>query len=151
MKWRVKGFAGDGWGQPGCECLAVSLEIMDRKFSEELTLSQRLEILIELMQRRPIRAVLEKLSTAQLVQAHNFLWNKMVEFHVRTQSGEFRREEVTRKMVPSARYQRMQSCDLRIDYCKGIECVWSNPVCAGNKVKNNMEVMAEQIGEYLFQ
>lgn len=124
---------------------------MDRKFSEELTLSQRLEILIELMQRRPIRAVLEKLSTAQLVQAHNFLWNKMVEFHVRTQSGEFRREEVTRKMVPSARYQRMQSCDLRIDYCKGIECVWSNPVCAGNKVKNNMEVMAEQIGEYLFQ
>lgn len=124
---------------------------MDKKLAEELTLSQRLEILVELMQRRPIRAVLEKLSTPQLVQAHNFLWNKMVEFHVRTQSGEFRREEVTRKMVPSAKYQRLQSCDLRIDYCKGIECIWSNPVCAGNKVKNNMEVMAEQIGEYLFQ
>lgn len=124
---------------------------MDKKNSEELTFSQRLEILIELLQRRPIRAVLEKLSTAQLVQAHNFLWNKMVEFHVRTQSNEFRREEVTRKMVPSAKYQRMQNCDLRIDYCKGIECIWSNPDCAGNKVKNNMEVMAEQIGEYLFQ
>jgi len=75
----------------------------------------------------------------------------MVEFHVRTQSNEFRREEVTRKMVPSAKYQKLQNCDLRIDYCKGIECIWSNPVCAGNKVKNNMEVMAEQIGEYLFQ
>jgi len=123
---------------------------MDKKLAEELTCSQRLEILIELLQQRPIRPVLEKLSTPQLVQAHNFLWNKMVEFHVRTQPAEFRREDVTRKMVPSAKYQRQQSCDLRIDYCKGIECIWSNPVCAGNKVKNNMEVMAEQIGEYLF-
>jgi len=124
---------------------------MEKRTSEELTFSQRLEILIELLQRRPIRPVLEKFSTPQLVQAHNFLWNQMVEFHLRTQAGEFRREEVTRKMVPSAKYQRMQNCDLRIDYCKGIECIWSNTVCAGNKVKNNMEVMAEQIGEYLFQ
>ena len=127
------------------------MSTVDKKQSEELTFSQRLEILIELLQRRPIRGVLEKLSTPQLVQAHNFLWNKMVEFHVRTQTNEFRREEVTRKMVPSAKYQKLQNCDLRIDYCKGIECIWSNPVCAGNKVKNNMEVMAEQIGEYLFQ
>lgn len=126
---------------------------MDRKVkvNEELAVSQRLEILVELLRGRTIRAVLDKLSTPQLVQAHNFLWNKMVEFHVRTQPTEFRREEVTRKMVLSAKYQRLQSCDLRIDYCKGIECIWSNPVCAGNKVKNNMEVMAEQIGEYLFQ
>ncbi len=124
---------------------------MDKKSAEELAFSQRLEILIELLRRRPIRPVLERLSTPQLVQAHNFLWNKMVEFHVRTQATEFRREEVTRKMVPSAKYQRLQNCDLRIDYCKGIECIWSNPVCAGNKVKNNMEIMAEQIGEYLFQ
>lgn len=127
------------------------MSTVDQKQSEELTFSQRLEILIELLQRRPIRGTLEKLSTPQLVQAHNFLWNKMVEFHVRTQTNEFRREEVTRKMVPSAKYQKLQNCDLRIDYCKGIECIWSNPVCAGNKVKNNMEVMAEQIGEYLFQ
>ena len=127
------------------------MSTVDKKQSEELTFSQRLEILIELLQRRPIRGALEKLSTPQLVQAHNFLWNKMVEFHVRTQTNEFRREEVTRKMVPSAKYQKLQNCDLRIDYCKGIECIWSNPICAGNKVKNNMEVMAEQIGEYLFQ
>jgi len=32
---------------------------VDKKNSEELTFSQRLEILIELLQRRPIRAVLD--------------------------------------------------------------------------------------------
>jgi hypothetical protein len=29
-----------------------------------------------------------------------------------------------------------------------VECIWSNPICAGNKVKNNMEVMARQIFKY---
>ena len=72
----------------------------------------------------------------------------MVEFHIRTQDREFYREAVTSQMIPSAKYQKMQGCDLRIDHCKGVECIWSNPVCAGNKVKNNMEVMARQIFAY---
>lgn len=115
----------------------------------ELKLSQKLELLVALFNRKPIRPILDTFSTPQLVDAHSFLWDKMVEFHLRTQPHEFRREEVTRKMIPSAKYQRMQGCDLRIDYCKGVECIWSNPVCAGNKVKNNMEVMAQQILGYL--
>jgi hypothetical protein len=113
--------------------------------AEELTFSQRLEILVSILGRQSLRPVLDQLSTPQLVQAHNFLWDKMVELHVRTQPVEFRREEVTRKMIPAAKYQHMQNCDLRLDYCKGVECIWSNPICAGNKVKINMQVMAEHI------
>jgi hypothetical protein len=116
-----------------------------RSASEELTFSQRLEIIVSIFKNHALQPILEKLSSAQLVQAHNFLWDKMVEFHVKTQTREFRREEVTKKMIPSAKYQRMQNCDLRLDYCKGVECIWSNPLCAGNKVKMNMEVMAEHI------
>lgn len=122
---------------------------MGRSPSEELTFSQRLEILVSIFKRQPLRPVLDKLSTPQLVQAHNFLWEKMVEFHVKTQTREFRREDVTRKMIPSAKYQHQQNCDLRLDYCKGIECIWSNPICAGNKVKINMEVMAAHIRQLL--
>lgn len=116
---------------------------------KELRLSQKLELLVALFNRKPIRPILDTLTTPQLVEAHDFLWDKMVEFHVKTQSREFHREEVTKKMMPSAKYQRLQGCDLRIDYCKGVECIWSNPVCAGNKVKNNMEVMAGHILGYL--
>jgi hypothetical protein len=120
-----------------------------RSAPEELTFSQRLEIVVRVLNRQPLQPVLDKLSTAQLVQAHNFLWDKMVEFHVKTQQREFRREEVTRKMISSAKYQHVQNCDLRLDYCKGVECIWSNPICAGNKVKLNMEVMAEHIRRLL--
>lgn len=120
-----------------------------RSASEELTFSQRLEIIVSIFKNQPLQPVLEKLSTPQLVQAHNFLWDKMVEFHVTTQPREFRREEVTKKMLPSAKYQRQQNCDLRLDYCKGVECIWSNPICAGNKVKMNMEVMAVHIRSFL--
>lgn len=112
---------------------------------DELSFRHRLEIIVTLLRDQPIRPVLERLSAAQLVHAHNFLWNKLIEFHYKTQRHEFRREEVTRSMIPSAKYQKLQNCDLRLDYCKGVECIWSHPACASNKVKNNMEVMAEHI------
>src|SRR5574341_2594580 len=122
---------------------------LGRSASDELTFSQRLEIVVSIFNCQPLRPLLDKLSTPQLVQAHNFLWDKMVEFHVKTQPQEFQRNDVTRKMISSAKYQRQQNCDLRLDYCKGVECVWSNPICAGNKVKMNMEVMAEHIRSFL--
>lgn len=122
-----------------------------RSPADELTFSQRLEILVSIFNRQALRPVLDNFSTPQLVQAHNFLWDKMVEFHVKTQPRIFRREEVTHKMIPSAKYQRQQNCDLRLDYCKGVECIWSNPICAGNKVKVNMEVMAEHIRSLLYE
>lgn len=129
------------------------VNIMDRATEivedvDKLTFGQKLELIVRLINRQSIRPFLDTLSTPQLVQAHHFLWDAMVEFHVRTQKTEFRREDVTCRMVPSSRYQRQQGCDLRIDYCKGVECIWSNPICAGNKVKNNMEVMAQQIRTY---
>ena len=122
---------------------------MDSSDKASLRTSQKLDLLIALFNRVPIRPILDGLDDAQLVKAHEFLWNKLVEIHYLTQRGEFAREEVTRNMVPSATYQHQQHCDLRLDYCKGVECILSNPICAGNKVKNNMEVMALRIVSYL--
>jgi hypothetical protein len=137
-----------GIGAACCEA-KMNRKSNERSASEELTFSQRLEIIVSIFKNQPLQPILDQLSSAQLVQAHNFLWDKMVEFHVKTQPREFRREEVTKKMIPSAKYQRMKNCDLRLDYCKGVECIWSNPVCAGNKVKMNMEVMAGHIRSFL--
>jgi hypothetical protein len=113
--------------------------------AEELTFRLRLEIVVTALAGQPLRPLLERLNAAQLVQAHEFLWSKLVELHYQTQPHEFQREAVTRKMTPSARYQKLQNCDLRLDYCKGVECIWVNPQCAGNKVMSNMEVMAAHI------
>lgn len=119
------------------------------KIKGALSIGQKFELLVTILKGYPIRQILDSYDTKQLVEAHQFLWDKMVEIHYMTQDREFVREEVTRKMTPSAVYQRQQGCDLRIDYCKGVECIWSNPICAGNKVKNNMEVMAQTIVEYI--
>jgi hypothetical protein len=116
---------------------------------DSLSLSQKLDIMTALFNRCPVRPILEGFTTQQLVEAHGFLWDKLVELHYLTQKREFVREEVTRHMVPSATDQHQQGCDLRLDYCKGVECIWSNPICAGNKVKNNIEVMAKTIIRYL--
>jgi hypothetical protein len=117
--------------------------------ANKLKISQKVEILLALFRRTPLRPLLDGLTDAELVAAHEFLWSKLVEIHYLTQDSEFVREEVTKQMVPSATYQHQQGCDLRLDYCKGVECIWSNPVCAGTKVKNNMEVMARIISRYI--
>lgn len=116
---------------------------------EKLSLTQKLDLMYAIFNRKSIRGILDEFSSAELVDAHAFLWDKLVEIHYWLRPSEFRREEVTQKMVSSAAYQRQQGCDLRLDYCKGVECIWSHPVCAGNKVKNNMEVMAQTIIDYL--
>lgn len=121
------------------------------KFDQQdgLLLSQKLQLMAALFNRESVRPILDELNAEQLVEAHAFAWDKLVEFHYLTQRREFVREEVTKKMMPSAAYQRQQGCDLRLDYCKGVECIRSNPICAGNKVKNNIEVMANTIIDYL--
>ena len=109
----------------------------------------RLELLVTAFKGSVLRPLLDTLDTKELVEAHNFLWDKLVEMFYSTQRGEFERSKVTARMMSSAHYQKEQGCDLRLDYCKGIECVWSNPECAGNKIKNNMEVMAKVINSYV--
>lgn len=122
---------------------------MEEQQNKALKVSQKLDLLATVFNRKPIRSVLEGFTNKQLVEAHQFLWDKLIEIHFLTQEREFRREEVTKNMISSAAYQRQQGCDLRLDYCKGVECIWSNPICAGNKVKNNMEVMGKAITRYL--
>jgi len=124
-------------------------DLNNKKSQDSLSISQKFELLASIFQRKSIRVTLEKFSNHELVQAHSFLWDKLVEIHYITQDADFQREDITRNMVPSATYQRQQGCDLRLDYCKGVECIWSNPICAGSKVKNNMEIMAKKIVQYI--
>ena len=122
---------------------------MEEQQNKALKVSQKLDLLATIFSRKPIRSVLEGFTNKQLVEAHQFLWDKLIEIHFLTQKRDFRREEITKNMMSSATYQRQQGCDLRLDYCKGVECIWSNPMCAGNKIRNNMEVMGKTIAKYL--
>ncbi|MCA9730853.1 MAG: hypothetical protein H6696_10205 [Deferribacteres bacterium] len=125
------------------------LEVDQRR--KALNFGQKLEIIVRLINRQSLLPFFDTLDSSELVDAHNFLWDTMLTIHSRTQSHEFRRDEVTKKMISSAQYQKMQGCDLRIDYCKGVECIWSNPECAGKKIKANLDIIAQQIMKYFNQ
>jgi len=118
------------------------------KFEERLAHSHKLEIMVRLLSNQSIKPLLSRLGPPQLVQAHQFLWDSMVDFHARAQKSKFHREIVTQKMKSSVVYQREKGCDLRLDNCKGVECIWSNPECAAEKIINNMDVMGSQIMGY---
>ena len=122
---------------------------MEKSKCKNLLLSQKLAIIAAVFKRKEIRPILDDFSNEQLVEAHEFIWDKLVEFHYLTQEGQFSRASVTQNMMQSATYQKKKKCDLPKEYCKGVECIWSNPVCAGEKIKNNMEVIAKAIIGYI--
>ncbi len=123
---------------------------MEKSKRKNLLLSQKLAIISAVFNRKEIRPILDDFSSSeQLVEAHEFMWDKLVEFHYLTQKGQFSRTHVTQNMMPSTTYQKKKKCDLPKEYCKGVECIWSNPDCAGEKIKNNMEVIAKTIIGYI--
>jgi len=75
---------------------------MEEHQNKTLKVSQKLDLLATIFHRKPIRSVLEGFTNKQLVEAHQFLWDKLVEIHFLTQKREFRREEVTKNMMSSA-------------------------------------------------
>ena len=117
--------------------------------ASDLSTGYRLDLLIRALRGSDVRSLLDMLDTEQLVIAHDFLWDKLVELFYMTGEGEFERSAVTALMKPSVQYQKEQKCDLKLEYCKGVECIWSNPECAGNKVKNHIEIMAQVIFGYV--
>jgi hypothetical protein len=116
---------------------------------EILSPGQKLELLVTVFNGESVRPVLDTFNATELVEAHHLMWDKLVEVFYCTQDGDFDRQKVTGKMTPSAVYQKQQGCDLRLAYCKGVECIWSNPECAGNKVKNHIDIMAKELHGYL--
>lgn len=114
-----------------------------------LTLSQKIEVLFLLFHGFKISHMLDELDNFNVIDLQRFMWEKTVEIGIKTHGKLFDRDEITRKMTPSAEYQRMQGCTEPLYYCKGTACINSHPNCARKKIKEHIDIMAETIWEYL--
>ncbi len=91
---------------------------------------------------------IEHLSPHQLVALHSFLWDRIFEV-----SAEFlgRRIEpffITDRMEPATEYMRRMGCQERRDYCIARVCIVSNPLCASNRLRAELEIMRQILQEF---
>lgn len=110
---------------------------------------KKVEILFHLFHGDKISSMVDALENRAVVELHKFLWEKTVEFGIKIRGKNFNRKEITRKMTPTAVYQKKHACSEHPYYCKGTHCININPKCAREKIKEHVDVMAESIWEYI--
>jgi len=105
------------------------------------------QILVELAHdENEFRKFLKTLKPLQLVEAEKFMWEYLMEY-ADSRNVPLGRQGITGRMLPTRNYQRNVGCNEREDYCRANICVFTNPVCAGNKIKGYIEVLRTLILE----
>lgn len=114
-----------------------------------LKLSKKVEILFHLFHGNKISPLIDELENRAVVDLQKFVWEKTVEFGIKSRGKNFSRKDITRKMITTPLYQQLQKCSEHPYYCKGTHCISSNPNCARKKIKEHVDVMAESIWEFI--
>ncbi|HNJ72084.1 MAG TPA: hypothetical protein PL129_06260 [bacterium] len=85
--------------------------------------------------------VIAKANPYQLSDIQEFMWDAAL-YIGRDEAGKpITREMITSQMMPTTEYWRGQLCGEPIDTCRGRSCFVSHPVCAGNKLRAQIEVI----------
>ncbi len=107
------------------------------------------ERLVELCKdREAFTAELAKLKPMEVLEAQTFLWG-FIERFMAERKMPFDRSIITKRMMPAATYQYRVGCNERLDYCRANICVYTNPVCASNKLRGIVEVLRQVLAELL--
>lgn len=93
-------------------------------------------------------AELRKLKPREVLEAQVFLWDFL--HRLSEEKGiPVGRDEITARMTPTSTYQYSVGCNERLDYCRANICVYTNPVCASNKLRGQMEAIRHLLSKLL--
>lgn len=93
-------------------------------------------------------AKLQHLGPYQLVPLQRFLWDKIFEISSSLLGRRIESYFITDRMEPPANYMQRVGCQEREDYCIANVCFASNPLCAANKIRGELDVMRQIIMEF---
>ncbi len=93
-------------------------------------------------------AELKKLKPREVLETQLFLWD-FLERLALEKGVSFSRADVTSRMVPTSTYQYNVGCNERLDYCRANICVYTNPVCASNKLRGTLDAIRQCISQLL--
>lgn len=114
-----------------------------------LKTSKKLEIVYCMFTGKPLNPLIDGLLAREVIEFQGFVWDRTVEMGLKVRGTKFERREITARMTPTANFQRQQGCSERIYYCKGTHCIHSNPACAKQKIKEQVDVMGEVFRGYI--
>ena len=111
--------------------------------TETLTREFKVQLIKAVFVKEEFDALIGKASPHDLSDIQEFLWD--VALYVgRNEDGKaLTRDSLTSRMMPTTEYWRSQLCGEPLDTCRGRSCFVSHPICAGNKLKGQIEVIRQ--------
>ncbi len=103
---------------------------------------------LNLLDAKSFQESIQHLTPYQLVELQRFLWDRIFEISANFMGRRIESYYITDRMEPPANYMRRVGCQEREDYCIANECFSSNPMCAAEKIRGELEVMRQIIAEF---
>ncbi|MCI0512123.1 hypothetical protein L0128_02820 [candidate division KSB1 bacterium] len=102
-----------------------------------------------ILSQQPLNPIIDNLTIPEIIDFQKYVWDLTVEFGLKIRGKNFSRNDVTRNMTATAIFQIKMGCTEKIYYCKATHCIKSNPQCAIRKIKEQVEIMAEVIRDFI--
>jgi hypothetical protein len=111
--------------------------------SGELTREFKVHLIKAVFDKNEFDQIMTSANPYQLSDIQEFLWEALL-YVGRDEKGEkLTRDAVTSRMLSTVDYWRSQLCGEPLDTCRGRSCFVSHPVCAGNKLRGQIEVIRQ--------
>ena len=110
---------------------------------ENLSREFKVDLIKNVYNKEAFDQIIEKANTYELSDIQEFLWDAALYIGKDEQGNSLSRETIIKRMMPTTDYWRSQLCGEPLDTCRGRSCFVSHPICAGNKLKGQIEVIRQ--------
>jgi len=114
-----------------------------------LTPGIKLRLLGLLLNRRPLKAFAGGLSDADLAAAHRFIWEKTLEFGIKTKGKSFPQDTVNDRLQDIAKARHNHGCAADLKHCSPEECAGPHSQCARAVLLEQIDAMEQMTREFL--
>ncbi len=111
--------------------------------SGDLSREFKIHLIKAVFHKEEFDLILQNANPYQLSDIQEFLWEALLYVGRDEQGEKLKRDDITGRMVPTVDYWRSQLCGEPLDTCRGRSCFVSHPVCAGNKLKGQIDVIRQ--------
>jgi hypothetical protein len=110
---------------------------------ENLSREFKVDLIKTVYNKETFDQIIAKANPYELSDIQEFLWDAALYVGRDEQGQPLSREAIIKRMMPTTDYWRSQLCGEPLDTCRGRSCFVSHPICAGNKLKGQIEVIRQ--------
>ncbi|MDZ7371422.1 MAG: hypothetical protein ONB12_09650 [candidate division KSB1 bacterium] len=109
----------------------------------EIPIGVKLQLLRHLLTGTPPQSFLDNLTAAQMIAAHQFIWEKTLEIGIQLLGDKFSQSAVVKRIQSIEAYKIAAGCSEPQQRCETNACLDEHPECVHRKLKLQIENLCD--------